>query len=285
MVDRNPRAAAEQLEQVVELARKHGIKEIIGHALAVKAAAHARLGEFDAAEAAAEEALAAADSGGHRVKEADVNIFLAAAYYDMGDLERGLEHARIGAQLADEENAPECACAGFYVMGMGNLERKELSEALAYFARSKHLADSSGWRAYVSRIRGGAALAELGQGVGEALDELETALANARADHDDYAVGVLSQRLALAYLERGQPDRGEPHLNDALAYYREAGMKPYEASALDLAARLYGAQGRTDKAAEAQASAEIVRSAIQPVRTPVGVGASPTDTTDRPPSS
>ncbi|MDX1676006.1 MAG: AAA family ATPase, partial [Longimicrobiales bacterium] len=94
MVDRNPRAAAEQLGQVVELARKHEIPEIVGHALAVKAAAHARLGEFDLAEELVEEALAEAHSGGHRVKEADVHIFLAGALYDMGEIERGLEHAR-----------------------------------------------------------------------------------------------------------------------------------------------------------------------------------------------
>jgi class 3 adenylate cyclase/tetratricopeptide (TPR) repeat protein len=259
MVDHDPRAAAERLGRVVELARKHGVPEIEGHALAAKAVAHARVGEFDLAEENIALALAAADSGGHRVKEADVHIFVAVAYYDMGDVEKGLEHARIGAQMAHEENAVECACAGFYGVGVGNLERKELDEALSHFSLSKRLADTSGWRGYVNRIRAGAAVAGLEQGDPGALEELETALRNARAERDHYGAGVLAHRLARIHFEAGDPARAEPLLDAALAYYRDAGMGPYEARGLDLLARIRDAQGRPDEAATARRSAVRLR--------------------------
>lgn len=282
MVDRNPRAAAERLEKVIELARKYNVPEIEGHALAVKAMAHARIGEFDTAVEYADLALAAAPSGGHRVKEADVYILLGAAYYDMGDIQKGLEFAQRGAEIAAEENAPECACTGYYGVGIGNLERKEAEEALSYFARSKGFADSSGWRDYVTRIRGGVAVAELERGVDGALGELQTALANARADHDDWASGVLAERLAGAYLDRGQAEQAEPPLDAALAYYRSAGMRPYEARTLDLAARVYEAQGRPDAAAEARADAEVARSAIRPAPTPASTAQPASDAGDGP---
>jgi class 3 adenylate cyclase/tetratricopeptide (TPR) repeat protein len=272
MIDRSPAAAAEQLGQVVELSRKYNVPEIEGHALASKAMAHARIGEFDTAEEHAQLALAAAHSGGHRVKEADVHIFLAGTYYDMGDVEKGLEHARIGAQIAAEENAPECACAGFYGVGVGSLERKDLEEAVSYFSRSKRFADSAGWRAYLNRIRGGAATAELEQGIDGALGELETALANARADHDEYAAGVLAERLARAQLNRGHPDEAEPYLDAALSYYRTAGMRPYTARALDLAARIHEARGHHDRAEQARSEAEVVRAAIRPARATLSTG-------------
>lgn len=271
MVDRDPRAAAEQLEEVIELARKYRVPEIEGHALAVKAEAHARLGEFDTAREYIDLALAAAPSGGHRVKEADVHLFVAAAYYDMGDLEKGLEHARIGAELADSENAVECACAGFYSVGLGNLERKELEEALSSFDRSMRLADYSGWEGYVNRIKGGVAIAELEQGVGGGITELETILANAKSVNDDYAVGMMSQRLAKAYLDANSAAMAERHLDAALKYYREAGMRPYEARALNLAASIYEALGRTAEAEEARSTAARIRASLRPV--PAGEGA------------
>ncbi|MEJ2678787.1 MAG: adenylate/guanylate cyclase domain-containing protein, partial [Gemmatimonadota bacterium] len=68
LMDKNPRKAAEQLAEVIALARQHNIPEIEGHALASKAIAHARLGEFDEAEEYIRQALEAAPSGGHKVK-------------------------------------------------------------------------------------------------------------------------------------------------------------------------------------------------------------------------
>jgi class 3 adenylate cyclase/tetratricopeptide (TPR) repeat protein len=273
MVDHDPRGAAERLGQVVELSQKHGMPEIEGHALAAKAVAHARMGEFDLAEETIARALAVAESGGHRVKEADVHIFVAAAYYDLGDVSKGLEHARIGARLAQEENAVECACAAFYGVGMGNLEQQDLEEALSSFGVSKRLADTSGWRGYVNRIRGGTAAAELERGSEEALEELTTALENARAERDHYASGVLAHRLARIHLERGAPERAEPLLDAALKYYRSAEMRPYEARALTLLARIRDAQGRPGEAEEARRAAAALRAGFR--QRPVDPSVSP----------
>ncbi|HSM59646.1 MAG TPA: AAA family ATPase, partial [Longimicrobiales bacterium] len=273
MVDHDPRGAAERLGRVVELTRKHGMPEIEGHALAAKAVAHARMGEFDLAEDNIEQALAAAGSGGHRVKEADVHIFVAVAYYDMGEVEKGLEHARIGARLAQDENAVECACAAFYGVGIGNLEQKELDAALSSFGVSRRLADTSGWRGYVNRIRAGTAAAELERGTDEALKDLEKALENARADRDHYASGVLAQRLARIHLERGSPERAEELLEAAMTYYRGAGMGPYEARGLDLLARIRDAQGRAEQAEQARRAAATLRAGFR--RRPAASGSAP----------
>ena len=50
MIDRDPRGGLEQMEHVIEAARKYRNCEIEAHALAKKAMAHARLGEFAEAQ-------------------------------------------------------------------------------------------------------------------------------------------------------------------------------------------------------------------------------------------
>src|ERR687893_160068 len=56
MVDRDPRGGLEQLEHVIEAARKYRNREIEAHAWAKKGIAHARLGEFAEAREAVERA-------------------------------------------------------------------------------------------------------------------------------------------------------------------------------------------------------------------------------------
>ena len=69
MIDRDPRGGLEQIEHVIEEARKYRNWEIEAHALATKAMAHARLGEFAEAQDAiqlAHEAVRKTDSLGER---------------------------------------------------------------------------------------------------------------------------------------------------------------------------------------------------------------------------
>jgi class 3 adenylate cyclase/tetratricopeptide (TPR) repeat protein len=261
LTDRDPRRAVDQFDQVVELARKHRMPEIEGHALASSAAALARLGEYDRARERIREALAAAPSGGHRVKEADVHLIVAGAYYDLGDVVRGLEHARLGADLARAENAFECACAGFYAVGMGELEQRELNRALASFGTSMELGERAGWggwSGFQNRVRAGAAIAALQQGRPDAVQDLETALANARADRDDYGAALVSEALARALVDH-DPQRAEDHLQDAIAYYSTGGLVPYEARALELMATIEGRLHRPDDAATARERAATLR--------------------------
>jgi class 3 adenylate cyclase/tetratricopeptide (TPR) repeat protein len=264
LTDRDPRRAIEQFDQVVEMARKNRMPEIEGHALASSAAALARLGEFDRARARIREALAAAPSGGHRVKEADVHLIVAGAYYDLGDVERGLEHARLGADLARSENAFECACAGFYAVGMGELEMQELSRALASFGTSMELGERAGWGGWTgfqNRVRAGAAMAAQREGRPEAVHDLEKALANARADLDDYGAALVSEALARAVMDQ-DPQGAESHLHHALAYYRTGGLIPYEARALELMATIEDRLDRPGDAISARERAATLRGAL-----------------------
>jgi tetratricopeptide (TPR) repeat protein len=267
LVDRDPARAVGQFDEVIELARQNRMPEVEGHALASSAIALARLGEFDRARERIDAALASAPSGGHRVKEADVHLLVASAFYDLGELERGLEHARIGAELARSENAFECACAGYYAVGMGHLERRELAQARSSFDLSLEIGDRAGfgeWAGFRNRILAGAAVTGLQQGSSDAVADLETALANARSDHDDYGVAMLAQTLATVHLDRGDTDRAVEELRPALDYYRQAGMKAYLARALDTAARIADTDGREEDARRARAEAAVLRAGLTP---------------------
>ncbi len=114
LVDRDPAAAVKALEEVIELARKQQATDVEGHAMVYRAVALARLGDFAAARAEIAKALEIAPRAGSPVKEADIHIGAGEAYYDMGEIEKGLEHARIGAELAYNANGFECACAGHF---------------------------------------------------------------------------------------------------------------------------------------------------------------------------
>jgi class 3 adenylate cyclase/tetratricopeptide (TPR) repeat protein len=258
MIDRDPRQGAAQFEEVIAWARREHMPEIEAHALASSAIGYARLGEFELARRRIEEALAAAPSGGHRVKEADVYLIVGFAYYELGDVEKGLEMVRRGTQMSVEEGALECACVGYWGVGMGELERKELRRALDHMDQALDLADRagwSGWSGFSNRARGGHALARLSAGMKDAAADLETALVNARADHDVYMAALVAVELGRAHLEWGEFERAAVYLEEALRYYREAGMRPYEARTLELAVRLFQATGRTEEAAAAGARA------------------------------
>ncbi|HTJ58414.1 MAG TPA: adenylate/guanylate cyclase domain-containing protein [Devosiaceae bacterium] len=263
LVDRDPGAAVVQLQEIIELARKHNVPEVLAHAVGYRAVALARLGEFDAARAEIQEALALAPRAGAPVKEADVHIAASMAYYDMGEIDRGLEHARIGAEKALGAQGIECACAGYFSLGRGQLERGRMDDALVEFGRSLSLANTIGWQGYINLIRGGVAVAQFEKDTTEkAVEDLRSAVKDARSGHDEYAAGTLSHRLADALVRLGRRDEAAQYLNAAIGYYRTRRMRPYLANALDLAAKLYTASDRTEQAAEAREEAAALHDVI-----------------------
>lgn len=266
LIDRDPRTAADQFEQVVEMARRRKMWEIEGHALASRAIALARLGEHALARQVIDEAIAAAPSGGHRVKEADVHLLVASALYEIGALEEGLEHARIGAELAHAENALECACVGYYAVGMGELERRELARARTSFEHSLRIGNQAGWggwSSFMNRIRAASAITEVQQGSDDAIAALEANLADARSDNDLYLAATVAERLAGIHLERNQPDRAAEHSATATAFYRETEMKPALARSLELEAAAAMMEGRESDADEARREAEALRASLR----------------------
>ncbi|MEJ2184629.1 MAG: adenylate/guanylate cyclase domain-containing protein [Gemmatimonadota bacterium] len=263
LMDKHPRRAAEQLAEVIELSRQHGIPEIEGHALASKAVAHARLGEFNEADEYIRQALEAAPSGGHQVKEADVHIGVGMAYLTMGEIEKGLEHARIGEEMSERLNAMECVCAALYGVGLSKLEQRELNEALTHFTRSLKLADFTGWQGFVNRINAGVARAEFGNGDHEAVKTLEQTRQNSVNDNDEFSASLTDLDLTAAYIELADGKHARESLDRALTFFRESEMKVYLARALDLAARLADLEDRPEDARAAREEAAALRATFR----------------------
>jgi tetratricopeptide (TPR) repeat protein len=271
LVDRDPRAAVGQLEQLIDLSREHGSLDIEGHAHALLAVAHARLGAFDPAEKAIERALEMTPRVGSVIKQADIHIGVGMAYTDMGEHDKGIEHARRGAELAYSVGGIECACAGNLSVGMGELGRNRLDDALAAFDRSLRLADDAGWlgerdpvtETWVNRIRAGVAAAEFEGGAREAVQNLAAALTNARSDRDDYVVAVISERLARAHLRLDELAEAEAHVDAAIQHFRRTEMRPYLARALDVAAAIQDRRGQTESAERFRTESEELRAGFR----------------------
>jgi tetratricopeptide (TPR) repeat protein len=263
MIDRDTRGGLERIGHVIEAARKDRNWDIEAHALATKAMAHARLGEFAEAQDAIQLAHEEVRKTNSLVKEADVAIVSSSANFDMGDVRRGLEYSQRGTEKALSAHGLECAAAGHYYTGLGNLQSRNLAEAQEAFEaalelRADHLSEFQGGSdQLVNRIRAGLAVARFFGGRVEAIDDMEKSLANADALGDDYTVAFIAQSLGEGYTQLGNFARAEQYLHDALDYYRRNGMKPYLARALQSLARWYEQQGHAAQAE--QASAEALR--------------------------
>lgn len=258
VIDRDPAAAVVQVGEILDLARRYDAVDILGHALACRAVALARTGDFAAARAEIEEALEVADRTTSPVKRADIHIAVGMAYHDMGMLDDALDHASMGARLAEGAHGLECACAGHFGVGRVQLDRRQLDDALAEFRHSLELSDLSGYEGFLNMIYAGVAMVEFRQGTAggpAAVERVRKARDNAEALNDDYAMAVLSQQLAELYVQLGRHAEAEAAINASLTYYRAGMMRPYIANALKIAAAVFEATGRGAEAAQALAEA------------------------------
>ena len=263
LVERDARSGEEKLAEVIEMARKQDVPDILGHALTYRAIALARLGQFDEASALVEEALALIPSIGSPVKQADVHIGAGMAYYDMGDIEKGLEHAHLGADLAMSANGLECACAGYFGVGRGELDRRNIDDALAQFRRSLKLADAVGMDYYINLIRAGVAEAEFEKGSTGSVDQLRSAIDSARSTDDDFVVAVLAMPFSRALLRLNRASEAHEAISSAIAYFRRMDLKPYLANALSVLGDVADALGERDVATETRQEAASLRDEIK----------------------
>jgi predicted ATPase/class 3 adenylate cyclase len=265
VVDRDPAAAVEQLRDVIDLAQKHDVVDVEGHAMAYRAIALARIGDFAAAHAQIDEALDVLKRTAAPVKKADIEIAVGMAYHDMGELDEGLRHAQEGAELAQRANGLECACAGHLGVGRVQLDRHQLDEAVNEFSQSLALSQISGFEGFTNFIHGGLAMAQFEQGSTAAVERLRAALENARSLGDEYAAAVMSQQLARALIKLGLFDEAQANLDTALHYYRSASMRPYIANALEIAAEISDKSGKPDRAKGQRAEAAELRMPMSPM--------------------
>jgi predicted ATPase/class 3 adenylate cyclase len=265
VVDRDPGAAVAQLQEVIDLARRLDVVDVEGHALAYRAVALARIGDFAAAQAQIEQALDMAGRTASPVKRADIHIAVGQAYHDMGKLEEGRQHAQQGAELAERVNGLECACAGHFGVANVLLDQHQLDAARDEFKHSLKLSELSGYEGFLNSINAGLARIDFEQGSTAAVERLRKAVENARALGDGYATAVLSQQLAGAFVKLGQFDEAQTNLDIALKYYRGASMRPYIAKALELAAMISEQMGKPELAAEQRTEAADLRVPLSPL--------------------
>jgi class 3 adenylate cyclase/tetratricopeptide (TPR) repeat protein len=260
MIDRDPRAGLNQMEYVIEAARKYRNREIEAHALGSKAMAHARLGEFAEARDAVQRAHEVVRTTNSPVKEADVASLSALAFFDMGDLQRGLEYSRQAAEKALSAHGLECAMYGLFCTGLGNLHTRNLAGAERAFESSlkllmDHLSEIQGSEQLTNQVRAGLGITRFFSGHMEAIDDIESALANAEAISDDYTVALVAQALGEGYTQLGDFERAERYLDTALDYYRRNDMRPYLARTLQSLVYWYEQQDRGAEAEKARAEA------------------------------
>src|ERR687890_289985 len=238
MVDRDPRGGLEQLEDILEAARKYHNRELEAHALAKKAMAHARLGEFAEAQDAVKRAREVTRTTDSVMNGADVELMSSQAFLDMGDLQRGLEYSRRGTEQAMSASGLECAMAACYVAVLGNLQTRNAGEAQRVFEAALELREDNidefvdGSELMVNRAHAGLAIAQLFGGRGEAIEDMERGLSNAEALGDDYTAALIAQALGEGYTGSGEFEREKQRLDAPHDYYRRNDMRPYEARVL-----------------------------------------------------
>jgi len=250
-------------KRMIELARKNGVTDVLGHAIAYRAVALARIGDFAAARQQIAEALDQLPLTPSPVKRADIHIAVGMALHDMGAFEESLKHARLGAELAEGARGMECACAGYLGVGSVQVERNEIADARDKFERSLKYADIAGFEQFRNVIQGGVAFTEFELGSDAAIEQMRVAIANARSSNDGYAEATMSEKLATALLRLGRRDEAGEAIAAALNYYRNAGMRPFLANALGLAGRVYDASGEPDRAAAARSEAAAITASLK----------------------
>lgn len=248
LIDRDPADGEVAMREIIELARTQDVPDVLGHAMGYRAIALARLGRFEEARAQIAEALEMAPHAGSPVKEADIYIAVGMAYYDMGEIEPGLQYARLGADKALSARGMECACAGYFSVGRGELEAHRPDDALTQFARSLEFANIAGFDGFLNLIGAGKAAAEFEKGSESATEALRVAIANARSSNDEFSEATISQQLAAALVKLGRNDEALPYIDTALAYFRPRNMRPYMAATLDILAKLHEQAGRAEAA-------------------------------------
>jgi tetratricopeptide (TPR) repeat protein len=237
------------MREVIALAQTHRDRGIEAHATAVLASAHARLGEADEARRTIARALELGPASGSIIKEADVHIVAAAVFYDLGEVALGIEHGTRGARLAHSVNGIECACAGYALTGLGNLHAERPGIAIDDFATALQLGGDTDMALLLNQIQAWKAIAHFHEGDPDALSRIRTTLENARRLGDDFGAAFIGRSLADLLIRAGDLESARPLLDDALAYYRQRGLRPYVARTLESLAEMHEREGRADDAA------------------------------------
>ncbi len=264
-LDIDPRGTVQQLIEGAVLARKYGDLETEAYSLGIEAMARARLGEFAQSQRATQRALEIVRTLDSPFADSDIHLFAGWAQLDMGDAQRALEYGQQGVAKAMAAENMDCICFGYACVGFGNLQARNVRAALASFEEAVRRSHASGAAPIEGIGRAGLAITKYIGGQAQDVNEIEDALAQARAGSNPFIAAQLAQTLGEIMLQLGQFPQAEQHLTAALAYYRANQMQPYLARALESLAQVYAHQGRAADAEQAHAESERAAAACERV--------------------
>jgi tetratricopeptide (TPR) repeat protein len=178
------------------------------------------------------------------VTEADVEMFAAWAYLDMGESQRALEHSQRGVAGAIATDNFDCICGALACVGFGQLQAGQVPEAASSFQQAIEQTKVSGAVRFEVLARGGLALTQMITGLPEALPLLEQSAARAQALHDPFTAAMFAHAAAEAHLGQGDLEGAQGFLEQALAYYAPNELRPYLERARATQAALQAQQAR-----------------------------------------
>jgi len=254
------REAIGMLDQLLPVFQRRG--DPIGAALiaGMRSLGYARVGDFAAAERAAAESDAIAQT-------ADLMAILDAqathAYIDLerGDLDRAADAARACRAQADEAGALSCSVLSNYLLGFVGVVRGEPSAARSAFERARDVAQAASAAPWRNRVLGGLSWsrAMLDDTSTDAIADLDLALETARQTHDPYDEGTL---LMLRGTIRARSDETREAARADLAAAHEMlmsiGARPAVIRTLRAWARVLDAAGHGSEASERRSQADVL---------------------------
>jgi tetratricopeptide (TPR) repeat protein len=230
-LDSDPQAALPLFDRAIELARKHGNRDIEAYGLSAKGMVLARLGHFAESQEVIRAALEIVSTMRSPVTASDVELFAGWAFLDMRDAQAGLEHGRRGVELAVATDNFDCICSGLACVGFGHMQSHQLPEAAGAFRDAIQQTSLSGAVTFEVLSQGGLALTQMADGQSGALAELEQTVVRAQEINDPYTAAMFSQAVADARLGQGDLEGAQTYLVSALEYFRRNDMRPYLARA------------------------------------------------------
>lgn len=258
-LDANPRDAIPLFERAIELAQRYQDADTEAVTWSAIAWARARSGDFENANAAIARGQALLPRVQSPMVASDVDLFAGWAFLEMGDTTQGENFGRRGLDKARAADNFDCVCGARLCIGFNQLTAQDLARAQETFIQAIRESKFSGAAVLENMGQTGLAMTQLYSGQSDALAALERAYARAQELGDVWGAAAAAQTLGEILLARGEVERAETVLADALAFYRHTQTKPALARTLDILARVYDKQARAADAAHARAQAAQAR--------------------------
>ncbi|MGH2379050.1 MAG: hypothetical protein ACRDGT_11310, partial [Candidatus Limnocylindria bacterium] len=252
------RAGTEVLERMLPAIEASGDALTTALLNDVLTIAHARLGEFDAAERTAERADRLAEKG-DPIARLDARLARAVIASERGELGDTVRLAGECAATAEELGATGCAIPSQYLLGDGRLRLGDALAAKARFERTLQLAasDPAAESAFTTLASAGLAAAVARLGEPGTPEGWEASLETARRLGDRFGEATILLRRATS-LGGDDPAAAIASLESAVRIFEELETRPALSRALRAYAGALSRAGRDEEARAARARADAL---------------------------